>query len=181
MKALTISQPFASLIASGEKWVENRTWRTDHRGPLAIHAGKGTQYLTKTDLAQYPHGCVIAVVDLVACLPLASLRQHGGSAVLDMLGLTPASVLAHEHTAGPWCWILRNVRPVACVPWIGCQGLFEITDVCRVCGCSEFDACLHEVAGPCSWAEPDLCSHCQAGLDCGSRDSRLVAEMEAAL
>jgi len=50
MKALTISQPYASLIASGEKWVENRTWATRYRGPLAIHAGRGTQYLSRDEL-----------------------------------------------------------------------------------------------------------------------------------
>jgi len=52
MKALTISQPYASLIASGEKWVENRSWPTGYRGPLAIHAGKGTQYLDRRELAE---------------------------------------------------------------------------------------------------------------------------------
>ena len=40
MKAITISQPWAHLIVRGEKRVENRTWPTEHRGPLAIHAGK---------------------------------------------------------------------------------------------------------------------------------------------
>ncbi len=55
IKALTISQPYASLIASGEKWIENRTWPTAHRGKLAIHAGVGTQYLNKSELAKYPN------------------------------------------------------------------------------------------------------------------------------
>jgi len=52
MKALTISQPFASLIASGSKFVENRTWPTSYRGPLAIHAGKGTQYMTRREMSE---------------------------------------------------------------------------------------------------------------------------------
>lgn len=43
VKALTISQPFAKLIADGEKFVENRGWPTHYRGRLAIHAGLGTQ------------------------------------------------------------------------------------------------------------------------------------------
>ena len=46
MKALTVSQPYASMIGP-EKWVENRRWYTPYRGRLAIHAGKGTQYLTR--------------------------------------------------------------------------------------------------------------------------------------
>ncbi len=39
MKALTLQQPWATLIAEGHKRVENRTWQTAYRGPLAIHAG----------------------------------------------------------------------------------------------------------------------------------------------
>lgn len=38
MKALSIRQPWATLIAAGAKNVENRTWSTSWRGPLAIHA-----------------------------------------------------------------------------------------------------------------------------------------------
>lgn len=38
-KALSIQQPWASLIITGNKLVENRTWGTKWRGTLAIHAG----------------------------------------------------------------------------------------------------------------------------------------------
>jgi hypothetical protein len=37
--------------------------------------------------------------------------------------------------------------------------------MCRICGCTELTACLHEEAGPCWWVEHDLCSHCAAQLD----------------
>lgn len=40
MKALTIKQPWAGLIAGGWKDVENRVWRTGYRGPVLIHASK---------------------------------------------------------------------------------------------------------------------------------------------
>lgn len=39
MRAITIKQPWAQLIAEGFKDVENRTWSTRWRGPLLIHAG----------------------------------------------------------------------------------------------------------------------------------------------
>ncbi|MBP7632493.1 MAG: ASCH domain-containing protein [Acidimicrobiales bacterium] len=42
MKALTIRQPWASLIAAGVKTIETRSWSTKYRGPIAIHAGKAT-------------------------------------------------------------------------------------------------------------------------------------------
>ena len=38
MKAISIQQPWASMIVFGFKPVENRKWRTTHRGPLLIHA-----------------------------------------------------------------------------------------------------------------------------------------------
>lgn len=40
MRAITIRQPWASLIAAGVKTIETRSWSTKYRGPLAIHAGK---------------------------------------------------------------------------------------------------------------------------------------------
>ena len=39
MKALTVRQPWASLIAVGAKRVETRSWPTAYRGPRAIHVG----------------------------------------------------------------------------------------------------------------------------------------------
>lgn len=48
MKALSVKQPWASLIASGKKSLEIRTWRTDHRGPLLIVASRTRD--TNTDL-----------------------------------------------------------------------------------------------------------------------------------
>ena len=57
MKCITVRQPWADLIASGAKRVENRTWRTHHRGPLLIHAAK-------------PTGAIIAIVDLIDVVPI---------------------------------------------------------------------------------------------------------------
>jgi hypothetical protein len=41
MKTLTLTQPWASLVAAGMKKWETRSWSTKYRGPLAIHAAKG--------------------------------------------------------------------------------------------------------------------------------------------
>ena len=35
--------------------------------------------------------------------------------------------------------------------------LFDPEDTCRVCGCSDFDACVDVDRGPCGWAAPYLC------------------------
>lgn len=41
MKALSIRQPWASLIVNVGKDIENRDWPTRHRGRILIHAAKG--------------------------------------------------------------------------------------------------------------------------------------------
>lgn len=40
MRCLSLWQPWASLLVSGQKRVETRSWRIAHRGPLLIHAAK---------------------------------------------------------------------------------------------------------------------------------------------
>lgn len=51
---------------------------------------------------------------------------------------------------------------------------------CKECGCTNQDACFHPEHGECFWFNDvcDLCSHCAMGLDCGPRDSQIIAEME---
>lgn len=43
MKALTLYQPWAQLVALGVKSIETRSWSTSYRGPLAIHAALTTK------------------------------------------------------------------------------------------------------------------------------------------
>lgn len=51
MKALTIIQPWATLIASSHKMNETRSWKTNYRGEVLIHAGKNPK--------DYTSGCYI--------------------------------------------------------------------------------------------------------------------------
>lgn len=131
MKALTISQPYASLIASGAKWVENRTWPTRYRGLLAIHAGKGTQYLNSGALTHYQTGCILATVNLVACVLQTDIEKNANDAkqcnkMIPGTSLTWVTVYKHRHTEGPWCWILTDARALAePVPISGKQGLWD--------------------------------------------------------
>lgn len=35
-----------------------------------------------------------------------------------------------------------------------------LPQICRGCGCTENDACVDRLRGPCGWARPELCTHC---------------------
>ena len=72
MKAITIKQPWATLIAEGYKEYEFRTWKTKYRGDILIHAGKTIdkkaierfRYLN----LEYPMGQIIAKATITDCV-----------------------------------------------------------------------------------------------------------------
>ena len=129
MKAITISQPYASLIASGEKWVENRIWETSHRGPIAIHAGQGRQYLGNDELKNCPTGKIIAIADLVACVPISRIMEEADDANPERpfgLPWTWQEIARHSHCSGPWCWILADARAIEPIEVRGAQRIWNV-------------------------------------------------------
>lgn len=58
MKALSIKQPWASLIAHGIKDIENRTWKTNFRGRIYIHASAKRAGRTITLLTTEQCNCI---------------------------------------------------------------------------------------------------------------------------
>lgn len=141
MKTLTITQPWASLIAIGAKQIETRSWGARHRGPLAVHAGAGlgpvggqrglaALLLTEPfrsvlsqagirDSRELPRGCIVAVGDLVAVFPAGAVDDRG-------IPLSAQERAFGNYTAGRYGWRLENVcRLVNPIPARGALGLWE--------------------------------------------------------
>lgn len=80
MKAITIKQPFASLIAAGIKEYEFRSWKTNYRGEILIHAGKSIdkEAMKKFESLklEYPTGCIIAKAKLTDCVPVTDVVKE---------------------------------------------------------------------------------------------------------
>lgn len=127
MKALTICQPYAALIVRGDKLVENRTWPTSHRGRIAIHAGKSREWLDDEDEREFAErgdplvfGAVVGEARIADVLHIDGIRRGDHDEKYPWLK-------DHEHTNGPWCWVLEDVtRYEAAVPWKGAQGMWEL-------------------------------------------------------
>lgn len=73
MKALTIKQPWATLIMQGDKRFEFRSWQTKYRGELLIHAGKTIDKEAMERLKKYlpeiiPTGAILGKVNIVDCV-----------------------------------------------------------------------------------------------------------------
>lgn len=127
MKALTICQPYAELIARGEKRVENREWPTRYRGPLLIHAGKSRSWLDgeiDEELAEHfgrriEFGAIVARCQLIDCLDIELIERGNYRKQYPWLA-------GNIHVSGTWCWILDEVeRLPEAIPWKGAQGLWE--------------------------------------------------------
>lgn len=142
MKALTILQPWASLIAVGAKKLETRDWATRYRGRLAIHAGKA---LTRDacdafwkqafrdalwshygEPGQLPVGQVIATVDLVDVVAIVKPdRAYYESADLWLPPASPERDFG-DFRRGRFAWVLANPQLVLPrVPITGKLGLWD--------------------------------------------------------
>lgn len=128
MKALTLTQPWASLVAQGHKTIETRSWRTSYRGPLVIHAAKGyprdAQLFASTEAAlgrlphRIPRAAAVAVVEMVACLPTEELN-------LEISGLERH---LGDYGPGRWGWVFDPAKLFVFpepVPYSGALGLWE--------------------------------------------------------
>ena len=72
MKALTIKEPWATLIIEGYKEYEFRSWKTNYRGKILIHAGKSLEKdqakKFKEYNLEYSCGEIIGEAELVDCI-----------------------------------------------------------------------------------------------------------------
>lgn len=108
MRALSVRQPWASLIAGGKKTVELRSWATKYRGPLLILAGSSIWRGTEHPIG--PRGVTLCVVDLI-----------------DVRASCPDDADAACIVPPPgfgFAWVLSGATPVRHVPAKGRLGLF---------------------------------------------------------
>ncbi len=139
MKAISIWQPWASLIAVGAKRFETRSWPTRYRGPIAIHAARYWDADCSAELSRYavqaglarcvgidplrytvlkadlPFGAIVAIAVLADCVPTSKLRDQ-------ILGERTLGNFA----PGRFAWRLENVeRLMQPIPCTGRQGLWQ--------------------------------------------------------
>ncbi len=132
-KALSIIQPWASAITYAGKDVENRTWRTNYRGPIAIHAsakcfeelleekvkyekGKPKKFLRDLiyrgqkkydhlfERDETPQSCIVAIATLSHC---SEKRK------------------SVWHMPDCWGWRIEGVVPIKPVPMKGALGVWD--------------------------------------------------------
>lgn len=106
MKVLTLKQPWATLVAEGIKKYEFRTWKTNYRGKVLIHAGAGVE---KKELArfkdlnlEYPSKGIIAEAEIEDCL---ELDDNLNKKIINENNIAYGS----KYRTG-YAWKLKNVK-----------------------------------------------------------------------
>jgi len=148
MKAATLYQPWATLVAIKAKRIETRSWATKYRGELGIHASTQRRFInnrskdyicdeepfysvltgyyrSKSIVPWYilPKGMIVAVCELKNCILIEPpYSDH------IILGLSDQEKVFGDYTPGRFMWFLENVRELKKpIPAKGALGLWEWT------------------------------------------------------
>lgn len=126
IKAVTVYEPWAGLIARQFKEYETRSWYTPYRGPLVIHSGKREPMveemaviedaLGKNYFLLMNFGCGLCVCELVHCYPVEAVRDR----------MTMREYKLGNYSNGRYAWHMKVLkvfeRPI---PMRGQQGLWD--------------------------------------------------------
>lgn len=116
MKALSIRQPYAWLIVSGHKDIENRTWPTSFRGQVLIHAGviyPQRDYADDADAFARRFGAYPVRAEMIGGIV-------GVATIVDCVNVSKS-----EWFHGPYGFVLREARPLPLIPCKGALSFFD--------------------------------------------------------
>ena len=105
MKALSLHQPWATMIAQGSKTIETRNWYTQYRGDLLIVSTKKPQ--------------------------IKGLLCGFGLCIVEVIDCRPMTVDDERYARCPWklglySWVLDDIRKIKPFRVRGHQGLYEV-------------------------------------------------------
>jgi hypothetical protein len=136
MKTLTLTQPWATLVATEAKRIETRSWYTCYRGPLLIHAAKGFPRWAKETAKedhfrdglngftwqQLPTSAIVCRCELLGCVRVEEIGK------LRAVGIIPSlqELKFGDYSEGRYAWGLQMVeRFTEPIPAKGALGLWD--------------------------------------------------------
>lgn len=115
MKVLSVKEPYASLIKEKVKKIETRSWKTNYRGEIYLHASKKPlakkeietlveqlSFLKNTD---FPYGYIIAKATLVDCIPMTMEW-------IETVKKNHKEYITGDYRIGRYGWVLENIEPL---------------------------------------------------------------------
>lgn len=115
MKVLSLTEPYATLIKEKKKLVETRSWKTNYRGELYIHASvtissknhkKDKELMTLLGNTKLNFGYIICKCNLVDCIYMT--KEY----VENIKKNNYQEYICGEYKEGRYAWILDNIIPL---------------------------------------------------------------------
>jgi activating signal cointegrator 1 len=112
MKALSILEPWASLIKEKVKYVETRGWKTKYRGQLYIHASlrkenrkdkNVNELLNLLSNKEFNYGHIIAKCKLVDCI-------YMDDEYIKNIKENKIEYMCGEYSVGRYAWIVEDIE-----------------------------------------------------------------------
>ncbi len=107
MKCLSIREPWASIIINGYKDYEFRSWKTNYRGKILIHASKSIE---KNNIKRfeklginYKPGFIIGEAEIVDCIPVTKEFEN------SLINKNELVYGASRNRTG-YAWCLKNIK-----------------------------------------------------------------------
>lgn len=113
MKVLSLTEPFATLIKEKKKLVETRSWKTNYRGKLYIHASmtkpsktdlEDKELLSLVENKEMNFGYIICKCDLVDCIYMTE------EYINNIKNNNHQEYICGEYSVGRYAWILENIQ-----------------------------------------------------------------------
>lgn len=123
MKALSIRQPWAWLIINGGKDIENRSWKTNFRGRVLVHAAKGMTLAEYEDASLRVAMAINPRIQIPAFEVLARGGIIGSVEIVDCVQKSDS-----PWFMGPYGFVLCNREPLHFQPLKGALGFFNVSD-----------------------------------------------------
>ena len=112
MKVLSLTEPYATLIKNGKKTIETRSWKTNYRGKLYIHASSTAIHkedrnnedlmsLVNTDELSY--GTIICSCELVDCIEMTD-------EFVEEIKQNKTEYISGLYENGRYAWILEDIQ-----------------------------------------------------------------------
>ena len=105
MKAISLHQPWASMVAQGSKIIETRNWPTNHRGDLLVVSTR------KPELPGFLCGYALCVVNVIDCRRMTVKDESDARC---------------KWRNDLWAWVLSDIRRIEPFRVRGFQGIYEL-------------------------------------------------------